>query len=159
MATISNVSTGDIATEAWADSVADGMNRVGVSVTRVANQSIATGTGTFTAITWDTEVQDNGGFFTASSANLTVPSGKEGIYIVTSRIAWASSPGANSIIEILYGATTWRTVVGAATQSTSCSISACLALAAADTINIRVSQGSGGAINVTGACQMWRVAL
>ena len=132
--------------------------RVGVNLSRVANQSIATGTGTFTAISWDTETTDTDGFIAVTSGSITVPTNLGGIYSISAKVTWASSPGANSTIEVLVGATAWnRTVITAATQMTDCGVSAVLALPAASVVQIRVSQGSGGAINVTGQMQMWRL--
>ena len=140
---------------AWSSS-----GRTGCVLTRTANQSISSGTGTFTAISWDTETSDPDGFITATSDTLTVPSGLGGLYNITSTVTWASSPGANSSLEVLLGAAeVYRVPIGAGTQMTSCSISlAGIAIAAANTIKVRVSQGSGGAINVTAALQVWRIS-
>lgn len=133
--------------------------RVGFQVSRVANQSIPTGTGTFTAIDWDTEASDANGFLTATDSTATVPTNLGGLYACLATVAWASSPGANSSIELLIGATAWRFPIGAGTQMTTCSLSIpAIALAAASVASIRVSQGSGGAINVTGTWQMWRLS-
>ena len=160
MSTVSNLSTGDTITETYVDSVTNSINAVGCTVTRTANQSISNGTGTFTAISWDGEASDTNDFFTATSDTITVPTGYEGTYAITARLTWASSPGANSSIEVLHSSgAVFRQPVGSATQLTSCSICIIFPLAAADTIKIRVSQGSGGAINITGACYVWRLAL
>jgi hypothetical protein len=133
--------------------------RVGFSVSRVANQSIPTGTGTFSAIDWDTEATDTDGFLTVTDSTATIPTNLGGLYACLATISWASSPGANSSIELLIGATAWRFPIGAGTQMTTCSIAIpAIALAAANVASIRVSQGSGGAINVTGIWQMWRLS-
>lgn len=159
MTTVSDLATGDTITEAWTDSVTIALNRVGCAVTRVATQSIPSGTGTFTAISWDTESYDSNGFIAPTSTTMTVPSGYDGIYTICGNITWASSPGTNAIVEVLYnGSTTVRYPVGAATQLPG-GFSATLSMGATDTIQVRVSQGSGGAINVTAFCQMWRVAI
>lgn len=133
--------------------------RVGWSVSRAANQSISTGTGTFTAIDWDTEATDTDGFLAVTDSTVSIPTGLGGLYTGLATVTWASSPGANSSIELLIGATAWRFPIGAGTQMTTCSISiGAIALAAASVASIRVSQGSGGAINVTGTWQMWRLS-
>ena len=133
--------------------------RVGFSVSRVANQSIPTGTGTFTAIDWDTEATDTDAFLTVTDSTASIPTNLGGLYTTLATVTWASSPGANSSIELLIGATAWRFPIGAGTQMTTCSIAIpAIALAAANVASIRVSQGSGGAINVTGIWQMWRLS-
>lgn len=130
--------------------------RVGFSVTRAAALSIPTGTGTYTAISWTAEPTDTDGFITTTASTATVPTNRGGIYDGICRATWASSPGANSIIELLVGATAYRQPIGAGTQMLECSISlAGIALVAGDVISIRLSQGSGGAINITAAWQMW----
>ena len=139
--------------EPWASS-----GRVGVSLARIATQSIATGAATFTAISWDTEITDTDAFIAAPSGSVTIPTNRGGIYGILLNVAWASSPGANSSIEILVGATAWRFPVGAGTQMTSCALSVTQSLAAADVVQFRLSQASGGAINVTGTVQMWRLS-
>lgn len=142
--------------EPWAAS-----GRVGLVVSRVATQSIPTGTGTFTAISYDTEATDTESAFTphaTTGTTYTVPTNRGGLWAVAATASWASSPGANSTIEILVGATAYRFPIGAATQILVCAATATLALAAADAVQVRLSQGSGGAINVTAALQMWRLS-
>jgi len=131
--------------------------RVGFSVTRAASQSIPTGTGTFTAISWTAEPTDTDGFIAVTASTATIPANLGGLYDGICRVSWATSPGANSSIELLVGSTAFRTPVGAGVQMTDCSITiAGMALVAGDVISIRLSQGAAGAINVTGAWQMWR---
>lgn len=132
--------------------------RRGVQLSRAATQSISSGTGTFTAISWDTETTDTDGYIAATSDTITIPSGLGGLYAISASVTWASSPGANSIVEILIGATAHRVFSGGATQSLVASVGAVLAVAAANTIKIRVSQGSGGAINVTATLEAWRLS-
>ena len=141
--------------EPWSSS-----GRVGVSLTDATNRSIPTGTSTYTAITWGTEVYDSDGFITAASDTITVPTNRGGLYAIAAQTTWASSPGANSVIEIsVNGTVGWRQPIGAATQSLLCMVSATIALAAGDTVKIRLSQGSGGAINVNpSSMQMWRIS-
>lgn len=133
--------------------------RTGVFVRRNANQSIPTGTGTYTAISWDTETTDTDGFITATSDTITIPTGLGGLYSGMARVAWASSPGTNSYIDLLINATPYGFPIGAATQSTTQSLAiGAVAIGAGDTVKIRLSQGSGGAINVTAALQLWRIS-
>ena len=133
--------------------------RSGVQLARFATQSIPTGTGTFTAISWDVETTDTDGYITATSDTITIPTGLGGLYAISPVLTWASSPGANSSIEVYVNATTsWRHPIGAGTQMTTCSMSVIVPVAAAQTVQVRVSQGSGGAINITGNLEMWRLS-
>lgn len=161
MATISNLATGDLITEAFMDSLTTALNRVSCSVSRAAAQSIPSGTGTFTAISWDTEASDSFGFITATSDTFTVPTGYDGVYAIVPVVTWASSPGANSCIDVLVnGATGYgRTPIGAGTQMLVVGTTTVIPLAVADTVKVRLSQASGGAINITGTCLVLRLAL
>jgi len=134
--------------------------RSGVQLARFATQSIPTGTGTFTAVSWDVETTDTDGYIAATSDTITIPTGLGGLYAIWAVISWASTPGTNSTIEVyVNGTTSFRNQIGAATQMTTCAVSMpAVSLAAAQTIQIRLSQGSGGAINVTGNLEMWRLS-
>lgn len=135
--------------------------RVGFSLTDATNRSIPNGTGTHTALTFATEVTDTDGFFTAPGTTVTIPTNRGGIYGGMFQCTWASSPGANSSISLLVnGTTAWRVPVTAATQLLVCCLPiGLLALNAADTLQITLSQGSGAAINVNPSqWQMWRLA-
>jgi len=134
--------------------------RSGVQLARFATQSIPTGTGTFTAVSWDVETTDTDGYIAATSDTITIPTGLGGLYSIWAVISWASTPGTNSTIEVyINGTTSFRQSIGAATQMTTCAVSMpTVSLAAAQTVQIRLSQGSGGAINVTGNLEMWRLS-
>ena len=132
--------------------------RSGVQLARFATQSIPTGTGTFTAVSWDVETTDTDGYITATSDTITVPTGLGGLYAISAVMTWASTPGTNSTIEVYVNGTSWRHPIGAATQMTTCAVSVIVPVAAAQTVQIRLSQGSGAAINVTGNLEMWRLS-
>lgn len=124
--------------------------RIGWSVTDATPRSIPTGTGTYTSVTFSTEVVDTSGFFTAGGTTVTIPTDMGGLYCMTFTTLWASSPGANSVIEFqVNGVTGYRFPVGAAVQIASCAATIMVPLAAGNTVVVRLSQGSGGAINVT----------
>jgi hypothetical protein len=59
--------------------------RTGCRVRRVAVQGI--GSGSATAIIWDTEDHDSDGFISVASPHVTIPAGLGGLYAIT---AWAS---------------------------------------------------------------------
>lgn len=133
--------------------------RSGVQLARFATQSIPTATGTFTAISWDVETTDTDGYIIAPSDTITIPTGLGGLYAISAVISWASSPGTNSSIEAWVNATTaWRHPIGAGTQMTTCAMSVIVPVAAAQTVQIRLSHGAAAAINVTGNLEMWRLS-
>ena len=134
--------------------------RSGVSIARIAtNQSIPNGAGTFTAISWDTELTDTDAYIAVPSTNITIPAGLGGFYAVTATVSFATSPGTNSTIELYNSTTTgiWRFPIGAASQIPS-ALSMVADVAVGDALQIRVSQASGAAINATASLQMWRLA-
>ena len=135
--------------------------RSGVNLSRISTtQSIPNGAATFTAISWDTETTDTDGYITAPSTDITIPTGLGGFYAVTATVSWASSPGVNSSIEFYNSSTTgvWRFPIGAGTQMTSCALSIVADVAAGNICQLRVSQGTVGAINVNATLQMWRLS-
>lgn len=139
---------------AWSSS-----GRTGITISRVANQSIANVTDT--TITFDTETTDVDGFIAVSSDTITVPSGLGGLYAITGTVIWASSPGATSNARLEIGGVTgdYRTSVGASSvafQAQVVSVGA-IPLSATNTVKLRVYQGSGAAINVTARLEMWRI--
>jgi hypothetical protein len=125
--------------------------RTGCAISRAANQSISTGS--LTAITWDTESQDTDGFITVSSSTITVPSGLDGLYAITLRVALAAST--NGLVAISAGGVSFE---GSYTQpATAPTLTVMAGLAAAGTVTGSVYQASGGALNVTGSLSMYRI--
>lgn len=117
---------------------------------RTTSQSIATATDT--AITFPTEVYDTDALFTAAGSTFTVPAGFDGLWLVVFHVVWSGNgvgqreayvqPTGNtdyfdSVIDAAAAAsTTHQVVVGVFND------------VATDTIEGRVSQTSGGALNV-----------
>lgn len=134
--------------------------RVGFRLTDATNRSIPNGTSTYTSLTFATEATDTDGFITAPGTTVTIPANLGGLYMGYATWTWASSPGANSVCQLLWnGATGMRFPNGAATQSVICSATFVAAFGAGDTLELQLSQGSGGAINVNPTTwQMWRMS-
>jgi hypothetical protein len=133
--------------------------RTGTVLRRAATQSIATATDT--KISFDTEDTDTDGFIAVTATDIVVPSGLDGIYLITGTVAWASSPGANSNVRIELGGTTgdYRTHCGTGTVAYQNQVvSAVTALAATNTISLRCYQATGASINVTARIEVWRLA-
>jgi hypothetical protein len=118
-------------------------------------QSITTASAT--DITWGTEVADPDGWTSGGSATLTVPTGFDGLYIVTGTAAWASgtlgtTPGA----FILHNGTNIAGANGPTFGQTH-TVTTVLALAATDTLKMQVYQNSGGSVNVSSTFRVVRL--
>ena len=133
--------------------------RTGTVLRRAATQSISNTTDT--AVTWDTEDTDTDGFIAVSADTLTIPTDLGGIYAISTAVAWAATPGANSNVRILISGTTgdYRTSVSDSSVGyQNQSVSAITALAATNTIKVQCYQSSGGALNITARIEVWRLA-
>ncbi len=71
--------------------------RGGVQLRRAANQSIANIT--LTAISWDTQDEDVGGFW-SSGTTVTVPADYDGIYVITFRVVVGTGASARNFAEV-----------------------------------------------------------
>lgn len=138
---------GDVSNAAAFDAAVD---PPGVVATRTAAQSIPTG-GTATAIQFDGEEFDNGAMITPTSGTITI--GVDGVYCVTGAAVIASNAtGLRSLELWLNGVQIEGQIVTAVSGSVHrIAYSNHFLLAALDTIEIRVFQNSGGALNLTSA--------
>lgn len=130
--------------------------RTGCTISRSAAQSIPNNT--TTAISWDTEVVDSDGFIVVTSTTVTIPAGLGGLYSITPRIVWASSPSATSAMSITAGGIT-HALPTSNTITDTMGFNLTMPLSAADTILFQVRQTTGGAINATAAMFVYRVGL
>lgn len=113
---------------------------------RAATQSIPNNAST--AITWDTEDQDIGGFIVVPSTTVTIPVGLDGSFDATFRTG--GNPGARTFLEIVVTAATtgvptdFRQTISV--NETRGTVSATgLPLVAGDTLSYNVFQNSGSA--------------
>ncbi len=136
---------------------------VGVRVFNTTNQSIATGT--FTAITMNSETYDTDGFHSTvtNTSRITIPSGKAGYYLFIANQAFAAN------------ATSWRAIVlrknnsefvssytdyAGGTTGTVQTISNIINLAEGDYVELFSRQNSGGNLDIVGATNVtWLVAM
>lgn len=116
-----------------------------------ANISIATTTDT--TITFDSERFDVGGCHSTSSntSRLTVPSGGDGLYLITAHIVWESNASGYRRLRLQVNGTT--TIAGQFSPTSTGlvfdqSLSTIYQLAAGDYVEMVVRQSSGGAVNV-----------
>lgn len=135
--------------------------RVGFEISDATNRSIPNGAGSFTSLTFATEVTDTDGFITAPGTTVTIPANRGGIYLGYCTFTWASSPGTNSAKQLLLNGVQGhhRVIGGGHTQGTIDTFYILGAFAAGETLQIQLSQASGGAINVNPSVwEMWRLS-
>lgn len=128
--------------------------RIGGQWTRVAAQAAASAT--LTDVLWDTEAagDDPEGFLTPTSATVTIPAGRGGIYSISGRILFSGTP-TNGIVRISTSAGNYDfypTVIG---QIGGFGI--IVPLAAASTFKVTGYQASGGPLNMTGNLHVYRI--
>jgi hypothetical protein len=130
----------------------------GKPMCRAYNSALQTiGTGSATAITFDSERFDLGAMHDTGSntSRLTVPSGGGGKYLVGGNVAWqANSDSSRRIVQMrLNGSTPIgeenNAAINSASYATVQSLSTIYALAAADYVEVVVRQDAGGNLNVT----------
>jgi hypothetical protein len=135
---------------AWA-AAAGGASFAGVVCTNSANTSVSNASQT--TLTWDTDYIDVGGYHSTATntGRITIPTGKGGYYSVSFQLRFDASATGRRIGYLYKNGTTelWSTQVnGTATNETVLDGTYIVSLAAADYIECRTYQNSGGAINV-----------
>lgn len=130
--------------------------RTGFAIQRTATQSVNDGS-TFTNISWDTEDFDSDSYFAATSATVTIPSGLDGLYIVTFTVNTGyPTNGSAALQRIIAGGITHSKGYASYNAGGTMSIGP-LPLAAADTITCGVAQTVGGAANFTARLWGYRI--
>lgn len=133
--------------------------RLGCFVRRTNDQSIANASET--AISWDTDNHSaiNDGYITVhatTGTTVTIPAGYGGLYSISGRAIFATAPaalGGKVILEA--GGERFVNPIPAGAQNEPYAFPApTMALSAGDTIQARVLQTSGGALNITNA-KLW----
>lgn len=123
-----------------------------VSVARAAAQSIANGG--YTAISFDTEVEDTDAMFAPTGTDITVKSA--GIWLVTAVVGLvANSSGTRGVAVSKNGTQVATTLPAApASGSFSAAVSTQIRCAVNDVITLSVTQTSGGALNTHTAAEI-----
>lgn len=120
-----------------------------VEAERTTNQSIPNNT--FTAITL-TEVSDPLGMFATGASEFTVPTGYDGLWLVTGRVDFASN--SSGFREVYVEETTnfvyYDTIIPGLGDNLV-AVSGIFRLAAGDQFHLAVKQTSGGSLNVVSA--------
>lgn len=136
----------------WA-TPAGGATFSGTFVYNSTDQSIANSTNTI--LTWNTESFDVDGYHSTSSntSRFTVPTGKTGYFLFTANIGWGSSASGIRQVFFLKNGTAIATIESTTSSSgfVEQSPSITVSLSAADYLEIRVWQNSGGNLDVRNA--------
>jgi len=134
--------------------------RKGCRIRRVANQSVANSS--TQTISWDTEDDDQGGFFAPTSTTITIPTGLGGLYAVTFVPDPATSPATRFIANIVPNTalSNYPTNIRAAGNNEDVlSVSGFFPLLAGDSLTFSVFQNSGAADNFTAWASCYRVGV
>lgn len=154
----------------WADSIRGNMIDLdgratdaaykGCIVKRTTNQSIANGVAEY--IIWNGEIVDEGGWFTPSSASITVPTGllpagtTTMVVQVTVQLYWAADATGTRRIYIELNGSEYCSSFPASPGAVVLPVgltSPDMPVLPGDVIKIAVAQTSGGALSVVGATQ------
>jgi hypothetical protein len=132
---------------------------MGCRLRRSATQSINSASST--AISWDTEDEDLGGFITVTSTTVTIPTGQSGLYAITCRAVYTASMSGRCFIEIAPTSTIPSMPAQFRNPSRDTedeyAIGITIPLLAGDTFLSRVFQSAGAARNVTAWLSCYRV--
>jgi hypothetical protein len=124
-----------------------------LSAITTAGQSIASAT--LTIVIFGTVDIDTDSGYNAGTGRYTIPAGKAGHYIVSSTVAFTTFPSGTTQLSIYKNAALLRQTQ-MQNGNASLIVNSTLNLAAADIIDIRVNQQSGGAaLLATAAGQVW----
>lgn len=137
---------------AWA-TPASGATYSGCMLINSANISISNASQT--TLTWDTEEIDVDGYHSTvtNTGRITIPTGKTGKFLVSFQLRYSPSSTGRRIGYIYKNGTTelWSSQVnGTATNDTVFTGTYVISLAAADYLECRTYQNSGGALDVQG---------
>jgi hypothetical protein len=134
--------------------------RAGCRLRRVANQSIGTG-GSPTAMSFDTEDEDIGGFFAPTSTTITIPTGQDGAYGITFFAVGVTTTGRlfGSIVvaSALTGFPAEFRCVSSGVETIITATTSPLPLLAADTIQCKIFHTNGASANFTGWLSCYRI--
>lgn len=120
----------------------------GCLVRRTTTQSI--NNTTFTSITFNSEVTDNDGMFSASSTDVTIQ--HDGYYVAVYGIDWATNTTGSRVIDILQNAVAIpegsKELPAGGTGNHKDTGAVVFTATTSDVIRMQVWQNSGGALNV-----------
>lgn len=128
--------------------------RTGAQYVRAANQSIPNAA--TTAISFDTLTAYGTDAWTAvTTSTVTWPTGADGLYVLSGNVNWAASPATRNVALFTINGVN-RGLVGAAGDG-SVGTTWCQPFAAGDTLQFRVGQTSGAAMNCGALLNIFRI--
>lgn len=142
---------------------------IGAKAVRTSDQSIPNSTET--AVTFDTEVRDDGGMYDDGGVEdrLTVPAGGDGWYVITGWGSWnTSGTGERQLIIVCYTSAGAGKTAGSANQGEPSNpgaiwihqnVSMVQHLVAGDYIQLRAFQASGAALNLRSGAHLEAVRV
>jgi hypothetical protein len=141
--------------------VAPLLTRMGCTLRRVANQTLADIT--TTAVNWDTEDVDTNGMIAAPGTTLTIPTGGGGIWAVSFLVVQAAAATGRSFGQITTSIPPWN-IGGAlrfayAAGEAFVAGSAVFPAAAGNTFSIEVNSDTAAGTTMTAALTAYRVGL
>lgn len=128
--------------------------RTGVRLRRAAFQSVPNGT--LTAISFDTEDADSDGFIAVTGATITIPTGCDGVYVMTAEVFVAAATTGQVTITTNTGSTNNHNV-DYVSPNQNPSITVVQALSATNTLQLLARQTTGGALNMSARFEMYRM--
>lgn len=153
---VQNIATGSVPIAAWFDQTRDNFQYLSgdfphASIKETTAQSIPDTD--WTALTSNEENSDIGGMHTGSNSTLVVPSGGDGLYLVTASVTFAFNATGERFLGFgVNGADPTYSVDmknAGTTSGTTCSGVTSFVLAAGDTVECMVFHNRGSALNCT----------
>lgn len=132
------------------------LDRMGCALRRVANQTLPDNSSTLVA--WDTEDGDTHGLFAPTSANITVPAGGGGIWVITFAV---NVPVATSGISLSSPRVNGTNIAefGFLPNTGATGGTAMRPLVAGDVITVNVSADTTSGTTMTASFNAYRVAV
>lgn len=150
--TVHNPSTGTVAPAAWGDVVRDDLEFLidppACSVFNSGNQSVPTAT--VTVLTANSEFFDNDGMHSTVTNNSRITAQTAGRYLTMSAVSFATGTGSRTVSFLLNGSSTLNAILLPAVSGNVTRVVALrlITLAAGEYVETRVSQDSGGGLDV-----------
>jgi hypothetical protein len=131
--------------------------RTGGRWRRVANQSMPN---TFTtSLSPDTEDQDSDNFGATGNTVITIPAGMDGVYLVMCHMVSGTTVSNSTRLSFKYNGNQINEDTSVSPNASALQMSMTRQLAAADTLEFQFTNNTGGAVNVTGTIEVWRVLV
>lgn len=134
--------------------------RVGCEVRRANTQTLTNIA--LVTISWDTEDEDTDGFITphaTTGTTFTIPEGLGGVYAISTELNSISNPlNSAARLEIHAGNYVFSYPGDDITAPTRLAASACLPLAAGQTVQVKAYNDDGSNPTCLGSCRLYRVS-